>query len=153
MSGYCLCENGRRTAFSDCRHLPFTCQKRCASLPRLDCPRFDDSLRSNSAKGCAGIVTFQNRMKEAVQVMWVSDIGTETPLNEIHPMASYTVPFIGLLIPRSLGFAFPSAFACIAAASSFFSAPCSPRTRSCFRLWTAMVRAWLHGTIQRNRSR
>ncbi|CBK22459.2 uncharacterized protein [Blastocystis hominis] len=99
LPGYCLCENGRRTAFSDCRHPPFTCQKLCASLPRSDCPLFDSSLRSNSAKGCSGSVTLQNRMKESVQVMWVSDVGTEALLSEIHPIGSYTIS--GVCVPFS----------------------------------------------------
>ena len=150
LPGYCLCENGRRTAYSDCRHPPFTCQKLCASLPRSDCPLFDPSLRSNSAKGCSGSVTLQNRMKESVKVMWVSDGGTETLLSEIHPIGSYTVlRSISCSSSRSPESAFPSAFACTAVpiTSCFCSAPYSLLTRSISQSPIVMVgvlTAWSH---------
>ena len=152
LPGYCLCENGRRTAFSDCRHIPFTCQKRCASLPRLDCPLFDESLRSNSAKGCSGSVTLQNRMREAVQVMWVSDTGGETLLNEINPIGSYTVPSIFLSDSEISGVCIPFSIRVYSHDKLLFQRTLQSADSLHFPITDCYGMCLLRGAIQRNPS-
>lgn len=90
-SGYCLCEDGRRTAFSDCHHSPFTCYQECAKLPRRRCPVHNSTMFSSSATGCTGIVELQNRMNEEVSVHIISSKGINTYLAPIPKGGSYKV--------------------------------------------------------------
>ena len=79
-SGYCLCSNGRRAAFSDCHHGEFTCSDKCASIPNTFCPVMDPSIRSSSAMGCSGSIVLENQHIRAVDVFFVTERGYEMML-------------------------------------------------------------------------
>ena len=93
-SGYCLCENGRRTAFSDCHHTPFTCRQQCALLPRRICPIYNSSLRSSSATGCNSKMTLQNHVNNEVNIYVLDDKGYDNFLTTIPKSGTYTVDII-----------------------------------------------------------
>lgn len=90
-SGYCLCDNGRRTAYSDCYHPPFTCRQQCALLPRRACPVYNSSLVSSSATGCKGKMTLQNHLNSEVSVYVVDEKGVDNFLTTIPKSGTYSV--------------------------------------------------------------
>ena len=92
-SGFCACEDGKRTAFSDCRHAPFTCQEQCALLPRRVCDAFDPSLRSNTASGCSHSVLLANTLVRTVDIFRVNDHGIDVHLLTLSQRTNYTVVF------------------------------------------------------------
>ena len=93
-SGFCMCEDGKRTAYSDCRHTPFTCEERCALLPERVCDSFDPSLRSNAASGCAHTVPLTNTLDSAVDIFRVNDHGIDVHLLTLPQHTNYTVVFV-----------------------------------------------------------
>ena len=90
-SGYCLCEDGRRTAFSDCQHVPFTCYQECTKSSRKQCPLYNSTLFSSSATGCSGLMELQNRVNEEVNVFIVDSKGIDTYLESIPNGGTYKV--------------------------------------------------------------
>lgn len=93
-SGFCICENGKRTAYSDCRHTPFTCQEQCSLLPRRVCDAFDSSLRSNAASGCPHAVLLTNTLDRIVDLFRVNDHGVDVHLLTLPKHTNYTVVFV-----------------------------------------------------------
>ena len=91
IAGYCACEDGKRTAFSDCRHPTFTCAEKCAQLPSRFCDAYNSSLRSNSASGCSNEMTLKNTLSEDVQVYQVNENGIDTFVLSLPKHISYTV--------------------------------------------------------------
>lgn len=90
-SGFCLCEDGKRTAYSDCHHPSFSCSQECAKLPRRRCPLLNSTLYSSSGTGCLGVMELQNRVNDEVSVVLVDSLGVDTPLSTIPKGGSYTV--------------------------------------------------------------
>ena len=90
-SGFCLCDGGRRTAYSDCQHPEFTCRERCKLVPSTRCPQFDSTIRSSSATGCTGSVLVENLHSGRVVVYFIAANGVETKLFSLSPSSRNTV--------------------------------------------------------------
>lgn len=90
-AGFCMCDGGKRTAYSDCQHPEFTCRERCSRVPSARCPRFDPTMRSSSATGCMGSVLVENLHSATVGVYFVGANGAETKLFSIAPSSRNSV--------------------------------------------------------------
>lgn len=109
ISGYCLCEDGKRTGFSDCRHSPFSCSSLCQQLPQRFCDVYDATLRSSAAFGCSNNIRLTNTLQEEVLVHQINERGHDVfvmsipsgltynvclPLTQPHFLLSFTNRFV-----------------------------------------------------------